>query len=255
MGAEALGDQRHADQHQECQREDLDRRVRVDELADRLGGEHHHADRGHDRDHHHRHVVGHAHRGDHRVEREHDVDDCDLHQDAGEADARCGRGARRGGCVVLALEAGVDLVHALPEQEQAAADEDEVAARDLLPEHAEQRLGQPHDPGQRQQQQDARAHRERQAEPARKVAPFGRQPADQDRDEDDVVDAEHDLECGQRGQGDPGVGIGDPVEHVFSCLSAGSLRWRTRPLQQGCQPGDVGLQALAQRLRRSGIGR
>ena len=39
------------------------------------------------------------------------------------------------------------------------------------------------------------------------------QPAGQDRDEDDVVDAQDDLERRERGEGDPGVGVGDPVEH------------------------------------------
>ena len=36
---------------------------------------------------------------------------------------------------------------------------------------------------------------------------LGGQALDEDRDEDDVVDAEHDLEQGQRRQGDPGLGV------------------------------------------------
>jgi hypothetical protein len=51
---------------------------RVDELADRVGGEQHDRHRHQDGGDHDRDVVGHAHGGDHRVEREHDVDHRDL---------------------------------------------------------------------------------------------------------------------------------------------------------------------------------
>ena len=67
----------------------------------------------------------------------------------------------------LAFEPVVDLVGALAEQEQAADDQDQIAARDLLADDREQRLGQPDDPGEREQQQDARHHRPEQAEPPR----------------------------------------------------------------------------------------
>ena len=66
---------------------------------------------------------------------------------------------------LFAFELVVDLDGRLPEQEQAAADEDEVAAREAVVEDGEERLGEAHDPGERQQQQDAHAHRA--AEPER----------------------------------------------------------------------------------------
>ena len=40
-----------------------------------------------------------------------------------------------------------------------------------------------------------------------------RQPADQHRDEDDVIDPEDDLECGQGPQRNPPFGICQPIKH------------------------------------------
>ena len=75
-------------------------------------------------------LVDHAHRGDHRVEREHDVEHGDLDEDAAVARQAA---ACRGG-LLIAFERAVDLVDAFPEQEQAAADQDQVAPRDRLAE-------------------------------------------------------------------------------------------------------------------------
>ena len=51
--------------------------------------------------------------------------------------------------------------------------------------------------------EDPHRHGEPQPEAAREVALLLRQAADQDGDEDDVVDAEDDFQCRQRHQGDP----------------------------------------------------
>ena len=64
----------------------------------------------------------------------------------------------------LAFQLVVDLEGALAEQEQAAADQDQIAAGDRMPERGEQRRGQPDDPGQREQQQHAGHHRAEQAQ-------------------------------------------------------------------------------------------
>jgi len=48
---------------------------------------------------------------------------------------------------------------------------------------------------------------EAQADASRHLAPLRRQPVDQDRDEDDVVDAEHQLERRQHQERDPGLRI------------------------------------------------
>jgi hypothetical protein len=72
--------------------------------------------------------------------------------------------------VAFAFERIVNLVHALPQQEQPATDQYQVASRDFLHQR-EQRLRQLHDPCKGQQQQDARQHRQPEAESPRDVAP------------------------------------------------------------------------------------
>ena len=56
-------------------------------------------------------------------------------------------------------------------------------------------------------------------DPPRDLAAAGIETPDQDRDEDDVVDAEHDLERGEACERGPGVEVGQEVEHA--CLTAG----------------------------------
>ena len=205
---EALGHQHHADHDQEGQRQHLDGRVVRHEAADRPGEQHHQPDRCDHRGDHHAHVVHHAHGGDDRVERKHQVDDHDLQDDRGKG------GLHDAGRVVFGAFHGlVDLGGALPDQEQAAQDQDQVAPGDLHAEHAEQRRHQSDDPGQHQQQADAHEHRHEKPEAPRKLALFLRQLVHQDRDEDDVVDAQHQFEQGQRGKGDPGLGVGQKFNH------------------------------------------
>ncbi len=75
---------------------------------------------------------------------------------------RCGTAASR-----RPFELVVDLVHALGQQEEPADEEDQVAAGELAPEQGEERAGQPHDPGDGEQQQDPRHHGQAEAEDAR----------------------------------------------------------------------------------------
>ena len=81
-------------------------------------------------------------------------------------------------------------------------------------------------------------HTPPQPDAARELALFLRQLVHQDRDEDDVVDAQHDLERGERRERDPGIGVGDPVEHRgwprAGAPGAVSYTHLTRP------PGDLG---------------
>ena len=70
----------------------------------------------------------------------------------------------------VALEPLVNLERRLGEQEQAAADQDQVASRDPAAEHREQRRGQADDPGDREQQRDAHDHRGQQARCAARAA-------------------------------------------------------------------------------------
>ena len=109
-----------------------------------------------------------------------------------------------------AFQAVVDLHGALEQQEQAAEEEDQVTPGDALAEQVEQVGGQAHDPGDREQQQDPRAHGQGQAEEARLRLLGRRQAPDQDRDEDDVVDAEDDFQGGQGQERDPDFRTGEP---------------------------------------------
>ena len=197
MDVDAFADQHHADQHDEGQCQHADGRVVVDEVADRIRGEDHHHDREDDRGDHDRNAAHHADRGDDRVERKHDVDDRDLDDDEHEF---------RGRRVLLRLarlgeDRVADLHRALDQQEHAAADHDQVAQRDDLAERGEQaQVGvvQARHLREDEEQRAARDAGQGQAEAACTRAHFGRQAADRDRDEHEVVGAEHDF---QRAQG------------------------------------------------------
>src|SRR5690606_5203687 len=198
-------------QDQERQRQHLDGGVAVDELADGPGGEQHHQHRQDDGDGHDGDLADKAHRGDHRVQREDDIEHRDLHQDHAEA----GGGNRRpGGDSVAALQAVVDLVGGLEQQEQAAADENDVAPGDFMVEDAEQGVGEAHHPGDAGKQQQSGGHGKAEAEVAGHIALVFRQAAHQDGDEDDVVDAEDDFQGGEGGESHPGLGAGEPFEHT-----------------------------------------
>jgi hypothetical protein len=55
-----------------------------------------------------------------------------------------------------------------------------------------------------------------QADAAREFAPFFGQLVHQDRDEDDVVDAQHEFQRGERGEGDPGLRVGQKFKHLVA---------------------------------------
>ena len=113
---------------------------------------------------------------------------------------------------LLALELVVNLAGALPQKEQAPQEEDEIAAGEGVAERAEQRPREPHDAGEGEQQEDARHHGEREAHGTGARLLAGGQLTGQDRDENDVVDAEDDLEHREREQRDPGFGGGEPLQ-------------------------------------------
>ena len=198
--AEALRREHDTDEQQERERQHLERRMLLDEPAHGARRDQHHEHRDDHRRDHDRQLVGHAHRGDDRVQREHDVQDHDLDDH---------RGERAGGLdvagVLLALEPAVDLPGRLGDEEQAAAEQDEVAPGDVAAGHREQRLRQPDHPADGEQQQDAHAHGREQAHLSRSGLLLHGQLAREDRDEHDVVDAQHDLEGRERDQGDPGI--------------------------------------------------
>ena len=117
-------------------------------------------------------------------------------------------------------------------QEQAAADQDQVAARDLLIDDVTVKSG-----AVRPMIQDRISSRPMRMNIARNrpivravPAALGGQLVDQDRDEDDVVDAEHELERGQRQQGDPGLRVGQQFDHRRQG-GEGAVRSRTEAVR------------------------
>ena len=125
METETFDQQAETDHHQEAEAEDDDRRVPADETHQRSGGRQHDADGDDDGDHHDRDVVDHADGGDDAVEREDEVEHDDLRDDLPEHRMDDLAGLMRLG----AFEAMVQFHRTLGEQEGAAEDQDDVAAR------------------------------------------------------------------------------------------------------------------------------
>jgi len=109
--------------------------------------------------------------------------------------------------VRLAFEAFVDFARAFRDQEETACDENQVAAGERVPEQMEERSGQANDLGERGEQRDAREHGASQADATGAPLLLPREFARQDGNENDVVDAEDDLEHRQRQQAEPRFGI------------------------------------------------
>src|SRR6185295_11080486 len=90
-------------------------------------------------------------------------------------------------------------------------------------ENGEERRGETHDPGERQQQENPRNHGQCEANGARAGLLAGRKFARQDADENDIVDPEDDLENRQCKERDPSFGRGNPV-HALSLALLRSSR-------------------------------
>ena len=128
--------ERDPHQHQERQRQHLDRRVAVDEAADRRGNRHHHEHRDDDGGDHDLDVLRQPDRGEHRIEREDDVDDADLHDDHPEAAHRAGLAAARPALEHVARSPStLCTTRNRPPREQ-----HQVAARDIGAERANKRV-------------------------------------------------------------------------------------------------------------------
>jgi hypothetical protein len=112
-----------------------------------------------------------------------------------------------------AFQLVVNFMGALGDEEQAADQQDHVAAGNPLTGHGDERRRQAHHPRDGQQQPEPRDHGQRQADDPRPLALLGPEPPGQDRDEHDVVDAEDDLEHRQREKGDPALEAAHPLEH------------------------------------------
>lgn len=110
----------------------------------------------------------------------------------------------------MALELLVDLGHGLVDQERTTQDQDQAApaepqGRDRP--DPEQWLGQADDPGREEQQDDPQDQRRAESDDPDPLPLLGRQVVCEDRDEHQVLDAEHQLEPEQRQEGDPEIGV------------------------------------------------
>ena len=130
------------------------------------------------------------------------------------AAAKLSRALPPAACLGLRIDGVVDLLRRLPEQEQAAGDEDQVAPGEGLAEDLEDRLGELDDVGDRAQQPEAQDESEADADAPGLGLMLRRQLVRQDRDEDEVVDAEHHLHHDQRGEGGPGGGIAGELKQA-----------------------------------------
>ena len=108
-------------------------------------------------------------------------------------------GARAGlSLVLLAFQPLVNLQRRLAQQEQSAADQNEIPSRDVPPGDRDERRRQPDDPRNREEQHDPHQHRAEQTRAPRARLIAGGQLAGKNRNEDDVVDAEDDFEKRER---------------------------------------------------------
>ena len=120
MLAEPFRDQRQPDEQQERERQHLHRRVPLHELGDRGRGEQHREHGNDDRGDHDGDILRHADGGNHRVEREDDIEQENLDDDARK---RCA--PARGLFRRIAFEVVVNLARALEDQEKTAAGENQ----------------------------------------------------------------------------------------------------------------------------------
>ena len=114
--------------------------------------------------------------------------------------------------VIVGIDRVVDFLGRLPDQEQAAGDQDQVAPGEAMAEggeHRRRQLDDDRDGGKQHQPHDQR-RRDAQLPGAGPLRL--RQFVGQDRDEDQIVDAEHDLQHHQRQQRDPGGRVVDEGE-------------------------------------------
>ena len=202
MGAEPFGDKCRPNHEQEGEGQHDNRGVGLNEVCQGCRSEQHDGNRHENCDHHDGHVFGHAHRRDDAVHREYEVED----QDLGDG----GRKAQGHGSLVehVGMRGGIDVVMdflgCLPDEEQAAGDQDQVSPGQSLAEEIDDRLRQLDDDGDCPQQGDAHDQCDADADPTGPFAVGLRELVRQDRNENEVVDAQHDFHGDQCQQCGPG---------------------------------------------------
>ncbi len=221
MDPEALGNQRGSDHQQEGEGQHDDRGVGTDEVSERVGGGQHHGHRDEDRDDHDGDMLGHADGGDDAVHREDEVEDQDLGDGGGKADGR-GPGVEHVR-VWVRVHVVMDFLCCLPDEEQTAGDQDQVAPRETLAENFNDRLGELDDDGNRAEKDKAHPQGAADPNPSCPLALFDGKLVRQDRDEDQIVDPQHHFHGDQRDEGGPGRRVGGELREVFDHVGSPDL--------------------------------
>ncbi len=154
------------------------------------------------------------------------------------ADADAEPGAFRRALVRLVrIDLLVNLRRRLPHEKEPARQQEQVAHGKRVSEHGRYRSGEVHDRRGGGQHRQAEDEREPEAEAARERPPARFDPVREQRDEDEIVDAEHDFHGDQGRQRRPGGGIGGEAR---DCVHA-SLRSvaRSTPPTAGVDEGLV----------------
>lgn len=171
----------------------------VDEVRERTARDNHHDHGNDDGAHHHVQIVDHADRGDDGIKRKHRVKQQYLSDD--DPEARLPAAVLFG--VRQRLETLMQLGRRLEEQEQAAAQEDQIPERERMPPYGKDRIREGHEP--RHDGKKAETHRERKPEAHVKgLVLLGRRELfGDDGDEDEIVDPENDFKNDEREKTDP----------------------------------------------------
>ena len=169
-----------------------------------------------DRRHHHVELVDHADRGDDRVQREHDVERDDLRHDRPEGGCAPGAAASPVGCT--SRRSWISIVAFTSRKSPPAM---RMRSRQDTPWPHTANTGFVSDMTQLMPASNARRMTSASVRPIRRARSRSprRQPAGENRDEDQVVDAEDDLEHDERREADPDRRIGHPFHGV-------STMWR-----------------------------
>ncbi|CUX52098.1 hypothetical protein AGR13a_Lc110331 [Agrobacterium genomosp. 13 str. CFBP 6927] len=203
METETFDDEAEADHQEKTKAENDHGRMFRHECHQRFRCRHHHGHGHADGGDHHPEIIDHADGGDDAIQREDGIEHDDLHDDLPE-DRMDHLALFR---FVVTLQPLVQLHRSLGEKESATENEDEIASGEGEFCDGEERPCQRNDPGNRKQQQDAHDERQGQADEPRPVALVRRQLVGEDRNEDEVVDAEDNFEDDKSNEADPDVRI------------------------------------------------
>jgi hypothetical protein len=230
---EAAGHQRHPDQKQERQRQHLGGGVVGDEPRHRPRRRIHDGDRDQHRGDHDADIPHHADGGDDGIDGEHEIDGDELGDDEAHRSRCRRRGLFRRRVLIGDVDLRMHLVGRLGDEEETPRDQDQVVPGKWIAPHREHGGGQAQQRRKREQEGNTENQRQAKADAPGGFGTAGVETAHQDRNEDDVVDAEHDLEGSQARECRPRIEIGQEVEHESLTVWSGNIRRRQHKRRSG----------------------